>query len=106
MTERNKPPAHERFVVDGDSFTEDLGPVRLPTRDELLADARRGQWREIGPGSPVPMDRPTIVTRQTRGDAADWVIQRFDPALPHQTLYIHGLLATHWAEDTLGTPVV
>lgn len=84
------------------SFTADLGPVRLPTREELLADARRGFWKPVYDG--IPMDRVTILTRP--GSNGHWLLNRHDPATPWASPYIHGLPATHWAEDTLGQPVV
>lgn len=76
-------------------------PLRSPTREELMADARRGNWRHVT-HQPIPADREVILARE--GGGGHWLIKRFDPSTIMDTTYIHGRPATHWAEDTIGTP--
>lgn len=80
-----------------DGVTEP-GPVRLPTREEILADQRKARWQPI---ETVPDDRPVIVSR-TYDQGEHWIIQRKYAGQPP---YIYGREATHWTEDTLGCPV-
>jgi hypothetical protein len=74
-------------------------PVRLPTREEMLADSRCALWRTI---DSLPHDRPVLITRQTATGV--WLLERYAPQLMDP--FIHGRAATHWCEDIVGQPVV
>lgn len=66
------------------------------SRDEALADGRRLGWHPI---DTAPIDRTVIITRPLTEN--QWLIRRCTAA-PH---YIYGFAATHWHEDTMGTPL-
>lgn len=76
------------------------GPVRLPTREEIMADSRRARWQPI---ATIPDNRIVIVARQLRNNDR-WTIDRFHPGDPLPPLVGAVERATHWAEDILGTP--
>lgn len=69
-------------------------------RQEAMADARKLRWR--APLDNMPTDRPVIISRQVRAGGAEWLVARLEPN--GQPPFIHGREATHWCEDTLGTP--
>lgn len=81
------------------------GPVRMVTREELMQDARRGQWHPITNAHELPEDRTIIVGVAPPSTPNMWYMKRKAPGTNHIIWCSHtGLAATHWAEDTLGTP--
>ena len=75
------------------------GPVRLPTREEAMADSRRLRWQPI---DTLPTDRATLITRDS---AAGWLVERHHHCPPNpRRPYVYGQPATHWAEDSIGHP--
>lgn len=90
-------------AVDWEKPFEAAHPIRMPTREELLEDSRRGKWQPW-PTEQGKFDQAVIITRPIRLDHPElgWLLSRLQPG---EAPFIHGLRATHWCEDTLGTPV-
>jgi hypothetical protein len=87
-------------TVDWSKGVTEPGPVRAPTYEEAMADSRKLLWHPIGT---LPEDRIVIVARQLRNNDR-WTIDRFHPGDPLPPLVGAVERATHWAEDSLGTP--
>lgn len=83
------------------------GAVRFPTREEILADARRAKWRPI---DTIPEDRTVLigcfrkVAVQGLGIVQMWYMRHADPKVGAE-LVLFGTPATHWAEDEMGSPI-
>lgn len=86
--------------VDWSEGITEPGPVRLPTREEALADSRRLRWHRM---DTFPADRVVLITRKLRNNDR-WTLDRYQPGDPLPPLVGAVERATHWAEDTLGTP--
>lgn len=85
--------------------TGELGPVRLPTYDEMMRDARQANWRTVdsAPLQAHPVGGEPVVTRtiyaaRRRFSDGLWTTVRVRKgcSLPHRV--------THWSEDLLGLP--
>lgn len=87
-------------------FTADLGPIRLPTRDEIMADSRRSRWQPI---ATVPADREVVIGCYRRVDIGGelkrvWYMRQVLPG-EGGDMVVFQHAATHWAEDVCGAPV-
>lgn len=106
----NSDPTERRFSLSRQSARDEWQghldrikagpPIRMPTREELLADARRGSWRDITTLKFPMAQQSVLITRECPNGG--WLIRRLHQGegIP----YIHGRPASHWAEDTIGTP--
>lgn len=85
--------------------TGELGPVRLPTYDEMMRDARQANWRPIasapvrkGVDGTLDVATRTIYVARRRYSDGRWTTIRLAKgcSLPHRV--------SHWSEDVLGLP--
>lgn len=77
--------------------------VDAPSWTKAMADARRQHWNDIRTRT-VPTNRDVILTREVTSVAETfWIVQRHR-CNGQDTPYLNGRMATHWAEDILGTP--